>query len=289
LTSGRIAALLLPLFLGCNHGALDLGPTDGSAPVVGLADVARLCAIAASCGAAMNPPQALSASQCTGTVVAGVPDDPVTTRFQACAGATSCAALRACLQNDLLLLQTFAPNAACSGTAIVAAGRTYDCAGLGLVCVHELIGERAYCAAAACGPMFTSSCAGDTLERCTDNIRETTDCAAAGATCAAGQCVGAGAACDPSRSGNCAGTVATSCLGGRLATADCARQPLRTRCDGGRCVLPATARPCLVGNSMCSGTSAVICAAGEWQTVDCRALGFAGCAALGATNEVACR
>src|SRR5258708_3401409 len=119
----QLACFLLYLSIGCNHAALgepavDAGATDGNTPVYGLADVARLCVLAASCGAAMNAPRQLSASQCTATVIAGLPDDPVTTRFYSCAGATSCDALRTCLENDLLLLKTFSPNSDCDGTSI---------------------------------------------------------------------------------------------------------------------------------------------------------------------------
>jgi hypothetical protein len=290
----RAACLLLLLFCGCNDRAL--GEPDGGtgadlAPVYGVGEVARLCLLAASCGAGMSPPQALSASNCTATVIGGVPDDRVATRFYRCAGATRCDALVGCLGSDLFLLHDFSPNSGCSGSSIVVAGRSYDCAGVGLTCAAEIIGERAYCADAVCGAMFTTSCSGDTLQRCDDNVLSTTDCNAVGASCVGGQCVGRGDACDPQRTdGSCSGTQATVCVGGRLATQDCARQPLRTQCLNGQCNVPPMNGDCLIGNASCNGTSAVICAgSGGWQTIDCRVLGFQGCGVLAGTGEVICR
>jgi hypothetical protein len=264
----------------------------GGAP--SLAGVARLCTLAASCGAQLSSPIVLSASACSSTVLEAWPEDPVTAHFVACAGATSCASLFACLGSDLILLKRFSPGSLCQGDFIAADGHRYDCRAVGLTCVHEIIGERAYCALRACGATATVSCRGTVLERCNDNVYSEVDCAASGATCAGGQCVGAGAACDPVRTpGTCAGSVSRVCVNGGLAVYDCSRELLRTECVNGMCEYPIGAGgDCLIGNSMCDGSNAIVCAGpggGSWRTVDCRALGFNGCVLPTNSSEVICR
>jgi hypothetical protein len=317
----RWSLLLLLLCVGCGRAGLDAGElaptpepevdaahpeTDAAAPLDAAIDaartdasdaatnpldlLARVCTLAASCGATMTPPQPLEPSNCTEMIATHVPDDPVAARFFGCAGARTCSALLACLGSELLLLQIYSPNSQCQGTSIVGpAGQTYDCAPLGLTCVHEGIGERAYCAAKACGPAFTSSCNGDTLERCSDNVFLTSACP--GGTCSVDHCVGSGAACDPVHTpGACSGTAATNCVGGQLDTVDCAGQPLRSACSAGQCLAPADGGPaCLSGNSMCMGTDAIICTASQWRTVSCPELGFQSCVRDPNSSLVSCR
>lgn len=317
----RFAALVIAAIAvgGCNHDALSPGGGDGEVGGSDLSgradqgagvdaggadlrrdggapspdDFARLCTLAASCGARLVPAATISASQCTSTLYDAWPDDPVTAHFVSCAGAGDCAALFACLGSDLLLLKKFSPNSQCQGNSIVREGHHYDCGAVGLTCVKELIGERAYCAKKACGEMFTMTCKGDTIERCSDNVFDTIDCARSGATCSQGQCVGAGAVCDSLHTpASCAGPVLTTCLNGRLAKQDCSREPLRTQCNGGQCGYPQGNIDCLIGNAMCMGTSAVICAGpggGTWRAIDCRTLGFQTCGHPANSSEVICQ
>jgi hypothetical protein len=272
-------------------GPPEASPAADGAPVGDALDaLARVCLLAASCGAGMSPPQAIDASACTATVAAALPDDPVAARLFGCAASRSCAELGACVGTERILLHAYSPQSQCQGSSIVAPdGSTYDCAVVGLTCVKETLGERAYCAASACGPTTSPTCNGDRVEQCVDDIPSSRRCA--GGTCSAGQCVGAGPACDPVHTPDtCSGSSRVSCVGGRLAALDCATEPIRSQCASGACTHPASSHaPCLTGNSSCSGDDVVLCVDGEERRVSCPGIGFSSCTPAAGSQEVRCR
>jgi hypothetical protein len=301
----RLAALLL--VAACSHRPLALPELEGGATDAGgvpsLDDLARLCALAASCQQRDSGMATLSASQCTSQLLNSWPEDAVTARLVDCAGARDCASLYSCFGGNLILLGAFLPGAVCDGSAMVSSGLRFDCAQLGLTCIHEAppIGDRAACASSACDPAAASICDGNVLDVCQSGVLVPEDCDAFGAVCGSGapgqlgdQCNGGGASCDPVRTeGSCSGSVAANCLNGRLTAHDCSHERLRTECVMGQCIYPMTGvvPECLIGNSMCAGDSLVLCAGargGGWKTVDCKSLGFATCARVTETQEALC-
>jgi hypothetical protein len=264
-------------------GASPDGPSglDARSPSDPLTELAGLCLLASSCGAAMSPPQSVVAGDCTVTVAAAQGDDPVAARFLSCESAHTCKDLLACLGNSLLLTEACSSSTECDGTSIVGGGGwTYDCARVGLVCAQEDVGgHHACCAVAACDAGPSTTCVSGGVDQCLDGLVTHRPCA--GGSCDAGQCVGSGAPCNAAQTQpSCSGTVRTSCVGGRLAASDCASQPVNSACSGGSCVpAPGGGAPCLVPNATqpCAGTSAVVCTMGGERTVDCTSLGFSRC------------
>jgi hypothetical protein len=286
----RAIAVLVLVCAGCSARALGGGTAPDAGPdgPPSLDQMTRDCVRAASCTvAAGGGGPVASPGECVSLLQQSWPGSPIAARLVSCgATATDCASFFSCLGGDLIPLRGYAVTAACDGDSIVQGGRRFDCRGLGLTCVSEMMGDRTYCAARACPDVFSASCDGNAVDQCVDGVWRQIPCDA----CANAMCVGTGAPCDPARTpGSCAGSVATVCLNGRLSTADCSLDPLRTTCSNGQCVYPFGAPQCLLGNGMCDGTTAVVCAGTEWRRVDCRTLGFQGCAPAGGTQEVVCR
>jgi hypothetical protein len=287
----------------------EVGPVD--APTT-TSEIARACALAASCSGYGSP---TSASRCIAEFGATVSrrDDTNLDRLLSCARKTlggdsrGCGTFVSCWGGDLFTLDSIVQGGRCSGTkvAYTPAGATsplqLDCAVLGQECSDPMTGlQRAGCAAKSClvSPVAAPSCEGTVASACAGyGPRSTVDCGRSGRTCqVSGQnavCVGTGAACDTSEKVTCAGSEATYCAGGARATVDCATNSMATRCAAGAsssepCATTGTACNPVTFVDVCSGAAMQVCVDGAIATIPCVDIGLASCQTPSGTSYARC-
>jgi hypothetical protein len=288
----------------------EVGPVD--APTT-TSEIARACALAASCSGYGSP---TSASRCIAEFGATVSrrDDTNLDRLLSCARKTlggdsrGCGTFVSCWGGDLFTLDSIVQGGRCSGTkvAYTPADATsplqLDCAVLGQECSDPMTGlQRAGCAAKSClvSPVAAPSCEGTVASACAGyGPRSTVDCGRSGRTCqVSGQnavCVGTGAACDTSEKVTCAGSEATYCAGGARATVDCATNSMATRCAAGA----SSREPCTIAGTACSpatfvdvcgsGGAMQVCVDGSIATIPCADIGLVLCQMLNGNSYAQC-
>jgi hypothetical protein len=188
---------------------------------------------------------------------------------------------------------------------------SFDCAAIGYGC-DPVTGCLPPAAALCDETTFAPTCADGRPALCAQNYGTTpavvpgAACAAVGAACAEGACVGSGAACTdlPASNGElvpaplaCAGAMLDACVGGKHQAIDCAKRGPGFTCqtvDGqvfcglaAECV-PGTPGSATPGSNRCEGDTVVLCNAGRIDRVDCRALGFSGCAVDASKGKLGC-
>lgn len=276
-------------------------------------EIARACAMAASCSGYGSP---MSASRCIqelGTT-ASRRDDTGPNRLMKCwrtsmsSGAWSCGAFRQCWGGDLFTLDSIVLGGSCSGKQVVltpsgaTSPLTLDCGALGQECVDPMTDlPRAGCTVPGClaSPIAAPSCDSNVAGACGSyGLRSTLDCARSGRTCqVSGQnavCVGTGAACDTSDKVTCSGSEATYCAGGLRATVDCATTTVATRCAAGA----SSSEPCTTASTacnpstfvdVCNGSGMQVCVDGSVATVPCSSIGLVSCSTPSGTSYARCQ
>jgi hypothetical protein len=276
-------------------------------------EIARACALAASCSGYGSP---TSASRCIAefSTTASRRDDTNLDRLLKCArdamstASWGCGAFTSCWGGDLVTLDAIVQGARCSGTQVLytPSGATsplrLDCAVMGQECVDPMTSlQRAGCAPKAClvAPVAAPSCDGTVASACAGyGPRSTVDCARSGRTCQVSSqsaaCVGTGAACDTTEKVTCSGSEATYCAGGARATVDCATNSMATRCAAGAsssepCAAAGTACNPATFADVCSGSAMQVCVDGSIATIPCIDIGLVSCQTPSGTSYARCQ
>lgn len=276
-------------------------------------EIARACAMAASCSGYGSPTSTSRCIQAFGATASRL-DDTSFDRLLKCwrlslsTGSWGCLAFRQCWGGDLFTLDSMVQGAGCSGRKVVltpsgaTSSLSLDCGSLGQECVDPMTAiSRAGCTAKGCleSPIAPSSCDGSVANACISHgLRSKVDCARSGRTCQmSGQsalCVGSGATCDADEKVTCAGSEATYCAGGTRATVDCATNTVATRCAEDA----SSTEPCTIAGSacnpsifvdVCSGNGLQVCVDGSIATIPCAAIGLVSCATPNGASYARCQ
>lgn len=215
--------------------------------------------------------------------------------------AANCAAVGLCLRDGTAPGACATEGESCAGHDLASCAHqyasgpdelwSYPCSGFGLTCETNALpngDQDPYCTLEAC---TANTCDGQLRKQCKYGVTELEDCAALGATCTDGLCIGNGGAC-AGATWTCTGTVRTFCAGHPIqaakqgaGTEDCALRGRRCIVTTGaaalaNCVVPA--------GETCNTTTGVmtVTTVGGEVLVDCKALGRPGGCVRDAANAV---
>lgn len=294
---------------------------DAAGPEVGSVDapttrneIARACAMAASCSAFASPASTSHCLQAFGRT-ASRQDDTQFDRLLKCWRTTMVSAVGGCgtfMQGwggDLFTWDSEVLGGSCSGKEILftpsglSSPLRFDGAVMGQECLDPGTDlPRAGCALPSClgAAGAAPSCDGAVASMCSGHgPRPKVDCGRSGRTCQlSGQnalCVGTGAACDSTEKVSCSGSQATYCAGGARATVDCATNTVATRCAAGA----SSSEPCAVAGAACNPATFVdvcdggggmqVCVDGSVATIPCWDIGLVSCLTPSGTSFARCQ